>query len=103
MALNKWECEGRDANGKRCDSTAIGTGGALGLRAIGWWFSIGGPIYCPVHRPDPITCRNPDGVADRVGVSCSLCAGDAEARTIQTVIEHDYTGLQALAAAVVMK
>lgn len=100
MALNLWECAHRGTDGKRCTVTATGTGGALGLKAIGWFFEIGGPILCPAHRPDQIICRNPE---NREGVLCSTCAGDAEAKMIQIVIEFDYQGLQALAAAVVMR
>jgi len=32
MALNLWQCQFPG-----CRSTAVGTGGALGLRAIGWF------------------------------------------------------------------
>ncbi|MAT84097.1 MAG: hypothetical protein CMD39_07380 [Gammaproteobacteria bacterium] len=52
MMLNLWECEHRG-----CTAAAAGTGGAVGLRAIGWYFRRGsggsGPtILCPNHRPD---------------------------------------------------
>jgi len=49
--VNRWKCDHPD-----CTRECVGTGGAVGLRAIGWWFVYAGPIYCPAHRPDPIHC-----------------------------------------------
>lgn len=77
--MNKWEC---DFPG--CKNTAVGCGGALGLRAVGWYFNpprrepLAEPlqlgdvvsrvlatvgdrtprIFCPRHRPDAIPCRD---------------------------------------------
>lgn len=51
--MNEWQC---DEGG--CMSKAVGVGGAIGLRAIGWYFKRGqhdkhGPvILCPLHRAD---------------------------------------------------
>ena len=53
--MNKWEC---DSQG--CDVTAIGCGGAIGLRALGWQFEKGQRsdmmpvILCPEHRTDGV-------------------------------------------------
>jgi hypothetical protein len=59
----------------------MGTGGAVGLRAIGWWFVYGGPLLCPAHRPDPIACTQ---VREQTG--CQLCAADQEAERWQALI-----------------
>ncbi len=43
--MNLWECDTRG-----CPSTAVGIGGALGLRAIGWAVTVGGKdprLQCP--------------------------------------------------------
>lgn len=98
--MNKWEC---DFPG--CKSSAVGCGGAIGLRAIGWHFQRGAPIppgadlrtlvaavfdpsrepvlLCPRHRPDPIACRDRE---EGSPVLCALCAGDREADQIQSTI-----------------
>jgi len=47
--MNLWEC---DHPGCKC--TAVGVGGAIGLRAIGWYFKRGPIIRCPNHRPDKL-------------------------------------------------
>lgn len=44
--MNRWECDRAE-----CLVTADGIGGAIGLRAIGWFFDIGPMIYCPRHHP----------------------------------------------------
>ena len=73
--MNRWRC---DVHG--CESTAVGVGGAIGLRAIGWYFRRGPVTLCPEHRPDPTTNRvemhNPAG---NTGQPCSLCAAEIEA------------------------
>lgn len=50
--MNYWEC---DQSG--CQSKSHGIGGAIGLRAIGWYFKKGEGItrppiiFCPQHSP----------------------------------------------------
>jgi hypothetical protein len=44
--MNLWECQH-----KGCKSTAVGTGSAAGLLAIGWFFELGPVIFCPIHNP----------------------------------------------------
>lgn len=64
--MNKWNCEHPN-----CKNECVGTGGAVGLRAIGWFFEIGFSknIYCPFHHPNGFELA------------------DHNARTIQKVIE----------------
>lgn len=78
--LNKWECGARD-----CKSTAVGSGGALGLRAIGWWFESGEPTFCPLHRPDK-TEKRAAAILCGVAGPCAHCKGDLEADKIQFLI-----------------
>lgn len=52
--MNLWECDHPD-----CNASAVGEGGAVGLRAIGWYFKPGPILYCPRHRPDAIPCVEP--------------------------------------------
>jgi len=78
--MNRWTCE---LHG--CDSTAVGDGGAIGLRAIGWYFVPGGRLLCPVHRPDPIECEQPYNEGN-AGKPCRLCSAEAEARILQDMI-----------------
>ena len=68
--MNIWRC---DFPG--CDRSCVGTGGAVGLRAIGWWFVRGfqNNCFCPAHRPDPVKCL------ESAQESCSACAGELEA------------------------
>lgn len=77
--MNKWECEYPG-----CKSTAVGTGGAVGLRAIGWWFVRGmsNNIFCPAHRPDPIRCLEQADYHE-----CRNCAGELEADKWQRQME----------------
>ena len=77
--MNRWECEYPS-----CKSKAVGEGGAIGLRAIGWHFTIGGQILCPRHRPDQIPCVDN---ADNAGNLCSLCSAVKEAQRLQDLIE----------------
>lgn len=73
--VNRWGC---DHPG--CGRSCAGTGGAIGLRAIGWYFmyGLGGNIFCPEHRPDP--GPGPDGQP------CALCTAETQARLIQAQI-----------------
>lgn len=45
-AMNIWDCQHPG-----CSRVAYGVGGAVGLRAIGWYFKIGPVILCPQHHP----------------------------------------------------
>lgn len=77
--MNRWHC-GQHG----CPSTAVGTGGAIGLRAIGWYFVRGPVLFCPVHRPDPTLDRV--NLHDREtddGTPCSACASEIEAQDHQ--------------------
>ena len=93
--MNLWRC---DHPG--CDSTVVGQGSALGLRAIGWYFKAGTAgvrpgdwlpsmlepsiCLCPRHRPDPVPCRADGNERDpNYGKPCEQCAGESEARTLQ--------------------
>lgn len=77
-ALNKWEC-----SHPGCTSTAVGVGGALGLRAIGWYFVAGPIIRCPSHRPDPSSVRREDCDCSR---PCGACRAEQEADRFQADI-----------------
>ena len=79
--MNKWECEYPG-----CFHWVVGCKGAIGLRAIGWYFEIGSSIFCPQHRPDQILCFEND---ENRGNLCSLCAADIEADKWQKVIENE--------------
>ena len=72
--MNRWECQ--FAN---CGRTVVGVGGAIGLRAIGWWFALGPEIFCPEHYPVKIPCH---GGGEYEGF-CSLCAAEDQAKAIQ--------------------
>ena len=96
--MNKWECEARG-----CTNTAVGVGGGVGLRAIGWYFhpgtSMRGPVlFCPWHRPDGMPCKEPpkdadESVADWYDAShCSVCTAQDEARAWQEWIMQRQTG-----------
>jgi hypothetical protein len=78
--LNLWEC-----GEPGCKSTAVGDGAVLGLRAIGWWFEVGGRPLCPAHRPDRTTKRSLSHPCDQTG-PCSWCRGDEEADKLQYLI-----------------
>lgn len=81
MILNKWECAWPD-----CRSTAVGTGGALGLRAVGWFFSIGRGPFCPAHRPDGTLLRNKESYPCDQDGPCGPCKGELEAANLQNLI-----------------
>jgi hypothetical protein len=94
--MNLWQC---DVPG--CKITASGTGGAIGLRAIGWYFLPGPVIRCPAHRPDSIPCiGDPRTTDDSVrGQPCSQCQADIEAVIIQHAIKDHWEDLLAFSAA----
>lgn len=78
--MNVWECADHG-----CGSTAVGVGGAIGLRAIGWHFTYGGPILCPRHRPDPVPCDDKYSTLNH-GIDCHLCSAEHEADSWQAGI-----------------
>ncbi len=77
-ALNKWEC-----SHPGCTSTAVGVGGALGLRAIGWYFVPGPITRCPNHRPDLSTVKHEEC---EISGPCSYCRAEQEADIFQADI-----------------
>ncbi len=86
--MNLWECEAPE-----CANTAVGTGGAVGLRAIGWYFSVGPTILCPAHHPDKLPCTDVPSMPTaeerrNAGRPCSLCASEAQAERIQSQIKE---------------
>jgi hypothetical protein len=61
-------------------------GGAMGLRAIGWYFKRGPVLFCPAHRPDAsILCKL---APKSKGMPCSQCTGIVEAEKFQQFIER---------------
>jgi hypothetical protein len=82
MGMSKWECGHHG-----CDVTAVGSGGAVGLRAIGWWFEPGPHLFCPAHRPDPSPCHQ-EYNAGNEGKSCPFCTAEAEAHGHQEAIRE---------------
>lgn len=88
--MNQWRCNGINyETGKRCTITACGSGGAIGLRAIGWWFEPGHEVRCPAHRPDAHgACREAYRMAgDALGPDpCSSCTADEEAERFQLAL-----------------
>jgi len=86
--MNRWEC-----NNKDCSYFVVGCGGAIGLRAIGWYFEPGPILYCPIHRPDGTTKRSwlhkatfeLHGIPDD-DTKCSQCTGDIEAARWQGIM-----------------
>lgn len=83
MSMNKWQC---DYEG--CKAVAIGVGEGINLRSIGWYFRIGGSLFCPYHRPDKTPCK--DTLAeDFIGQPCGVCKGEGEAKVIADFIRTD--------------
>lgn len=90
MAMNRWRCEHPG-----CTREVVGCGGAIGLRAIGWYFRPAPVILCPAHRPDPIATRAPlHDPDDNDDALCRLCRADLEAYRWQLLMggrpEDDY-------------
>ncbi len=92
--MNYWECDYRDpGHGARCNSKAMGLGGAIGLVAIGWYFDrhnlneMGtGILLCPAHRPDKIPCKLVDSKLNEL---CSYCKAEAKANYFQEILILD--------------
>ena len=86
--MNLWECAKQG-----CDAKVTGCGGAIGLRAIGWYFEpdyMRGPtIFCPVHRPDMAPCVDPDTAPDERCGACPHCAADRDATHLQRVLARE--------------
>ncbi len=78
--LNQWYC---DQAG--CRSSAVGVGGALGLRAVGWFFALGPIIRCPNHRPDPSNLKHE---ACETEGPCGYCRAEQEADAFQADIAN---------------
>ena len=77
--MNKWECQH-----KGCRNSCVGVGGAIGLRAIGWYFELGPVILCPAHRPDGI---NGNGKYLECKIkNCPQCKGTEKAEWWQDMI-----------------
>jgi len=90
--MNLWECEHPG-----CKATASGIGGAIGLRAIGWYFQRGPRLLCPHHRPDGSKKRNPaykgTSVRCKKRGNCGYCKAEEEADKLQYVVAQA-TGLK---------
>ncbi len=83
--MNLWKCQHPE-----CTHTAVGCGGAVGLRAIGWYFRLGPVILCPQHRPDGRLCTRPAADVDP-DPACGLCTAETDAMRYQRIIEeHTY-------------
>jgi hypothetical protein len=82
--MNQWIC-GRAG----CGTQAHGTGGALGLRAIGWYFEPGNPPFCPAHWPGHKQgCgKLPSVEGTAPDPDCSQCAAEKQANQWQEVME----------------
>lgn len=97
MAINKWECQYPG-----CTSSCVGSGGAIGLRAIGWFFEPGvgyeqGKCLCPWHRPDSTVrhtwCHGSEAERHDSKIErCPICAAEYEAAFWQTLMMKLGTG-----------
>lgn len=89
MMLNKWEC-----SHPGCTFHCVGTGGAIGLRAIGWFVSLSPHSYplilCPAHREDirPVPCKDLPGHGkdshSMVHPLCHVCGVNSVTMLYQT-------------------
>ena len=79
--MNKWSC---DFPG--CRNSCVGVGGAIGLRAIGWYFVSGGETLCPGHRPEKEKCDDPYTPDAERKEECPFCSGEREALRFQKMI-----------------
>lgn len=91
--MSKWECAHPG-----CHISAVGVGGAHGLRFIGWFVQLRYSAYplilCPAHRPDPVPRRR-DDCADPL---CSLCRAEQDARMLQSTLDPDAAFIPVLRA-----
>lgn len=90
MGVNKWNCAHPG-----CTYHCVGMGGAVGLRAIGWFVAIRAEtrqpplILCPAHRADvpaipcKDVCTETLTQAVRETLSCHSCAVNAVTRLYQ--------------------
>ena len=86
--MNRWEC-----NYPGCTNSAVGVGGARGLRGLGWEFVPGQVrpvclqprIFCPQHRIDlkQVPC-----LEDNV-TPCMPCAASLDANRLQKLWPND--------------
>lgn len=80
--MNRWQC---DRHG--CRTEAVGVGGAVGLRAVGWYYhredvDTQCVLFCPAHRPDPMPCQQEPPAPDL----CEPCSGEIQARALQALM-----------------
>jgi len=83
--MNEWQC---DYAG--CRNKVVGLGGAIGLRAIGWYFAPGPSLRCPLHRPDPAPCTDEATEAEQRPEACPMCSGDRDAQRWQSEMNRAY-------------
>lgn len=83
--MNEWQCQYAG-----CRNKVVGLGGAIGLRAIGWYFAPGPSLRCPLHRPDPAPCADEATEAEQRPEACSMCSGERDARRWQSEMNHAY-------------
>jgi hypothetical protein len=87
-SMNKWECHKTG-----CTMTANGVGGAIGLRAIGWYWKAGNSplyeseLYCPIHWPKEHIKPAPQDCLFRRVEMCTAQEGE--------LCSHDTTEQQA--------
>lgn len=81
--MKLWQCSHHG-----CSAQAAGTGGPIGLRAVGWYFVPGELLYCPMHRPDLVPCGAFGGAngSEPAGEMCSLCSAEIEADLLQHLV-----------------
>ena len=81
--MNLWEC-----GHKGCKHTAVGVGGAVGLRAIGWYIKftaavdgsmLGPGVLCPLHSLETVACMRDHSK----GAQCGTCASTVRAHRLQ--------------------
>jgi hypothetical protein len=94
--MNLWQCDRGKYADNRCSRTAVGTGGAVGLRAIGWWFEPGYDfvdrkehLLCPQHRPDAIPCLEAFLYDTTTDEPCGNCSGEIEADKWQKLMNEE--------------
>lgn len=96
---NRWDC---DYPG--CTEYVVGLGGAIGLRAIGWYFKPAGTrqgghplepsIACPRHRFDAE--RHGPNLRHPKETLCGICPGQRDADRFQALIAIADNGMELL-------